>query len=89
MKRATKNLTAVTLILCVYLVSAALAGEVTDKKKVSLVYLGLPPGTAIYTIAIAQSQVPFSPHESGGKRATRPWFTGHARTAGVRRCSNC
>jgi TRAP transporter TAXI family solute receptor len=57
MRRATKNLTAVALILCLCLVSAALAGEVTDKKKVSLVYLGLPPGTAIYTIAIAQSQV--------------------------------
>jgi TRAP transporter TAXI family solute receptor len=57
MKGGTKKFAALILILCLCLLSASFAGAASDKKKVSLVYVATPPGTAIYTIAIAQSQV--------------------------------
>jgi TRAP transporter TAXI family solute receptor len=57
MKGGTKKLAALALILCLCLFSATFAGAASDKKKVSLVYVATPPGTSIYSIAIAQSQV--------------------------------
>lgn len=57
MKGGTKKFAALTVILCLCLFSATFAGAASDKKKVNLVYVATPPGTSIYSIAIAQSQV--------------------------------
>lgn len=54
MKNGVKvAISVLVLYSCLFLAGSASAAE---EKKTSLVYLALPPGTAIYTIAIAQSQ---------------------------------
>ena len=48
---------ALVLILYLCLLSATVVDAASDTKKVNLVYVSTPPGTSIYSIAIAQSQV--------------------------------
>jgi uncharacterized protein len=57
MRGRTITCAVLILILCLCLLSATVASAASDKKKVSLVYVSTPPGTSIYSIAIAQSQV--------------------------------
>ena len=55
--RGRRTYAALILILCLCLVCTTVVSAASDKKKTNLVYVSTPPGTSIYSIAIAQTQV--------------------------------